>query len=54
LNRLTFESAGFVENLSFCSPYSSKRITTLSIVHTAIFSLLGDQVAATTLAAPSY
>lgn len=35
-------SAGFVENLSICSPWSLNNLTTLSIPHTANLRLLGE------------
>lgn len=51
---LTLESAGFVENLSLLSPFSSNSRTTLSAVDTANFTLLGDQANAVIFAAPSW
>lgn len=45
-------SAGFVENLSFFTPFSSKSMTTLSAVQTASFFPFGAQQMAVTLHKP--
>jgi hypothetical protein len=46
-------SAGFVENLSFFTPFSSNIITVRSDVHIANFLPLGAQQMAVTLVIPS-
>jgi hypothetical protein len=50
----TFESQGFVANLSRCSPLSSNKWMTLSAVTNANLRLFGDHAMACICASPPY
>ena len=54
LHGFTFGSIGFVENLSFFSPISSKRWIIRSDVQIANFKLFGAHAIAAIFAIPSY
>jgi len=54
LYKFTFESEGFVANLSLFSPLESKRKMILSAVATASLCPVDDQLMPVILAAPSF